>query len=144
MSRLTWKTLDPEEGQEKYEESFQRLEKEQGHHSQESERNIKKSVRQSSEKEMCGLMVENLRELETQWWQKRSAHRDEGIVERNNMESDRTERQEREEETPPGVGVSEMASMRVEETNMRVYTESEFKTEVVKCPALHRSEHGKT
>ena len=42
-----------------------------------------------------------------------------------------------------GVGVSEMASMRVEETNMRVYTESEFKTEVVKCPALHRSEHRK-
>ena len=36
-----------------------------------------------------------------------------------------------------------MTSMRVEETNMRVYTESEFKTEVEKCPALHRSEHGK-
>ena len=86
MSRLTWKTLDPEEGQEKYEEYFQRLEKEEGHHRQESERKIKKSIRQGSEKEMCGLMVENLRELETERWQKRSAHREEGV------QSERTKR----------------------------------------------------
>ena len=37
--------------------------------------------------------------------------------------------------------MSEMTRISVEETNMRVYTESEFETEVVKCPALHRSEH---
>ena len=34
------------------------------------------------------------------------------------------------------VGVSETASTRVEETNMRVYTESEFKTEVGKVPSI--------
>ena len=74
-SRLTWKTLDPEEGKEKHEEYFSCQEKEQGHHSQESERNIKKRIRQSreerktrSEKEICGMIVENLRELGTQRW----------------------------------------------------------------------------
>ena len=36
------------------------------------------------------------------------------------------------------MGVSEIASVRVEETSMRVFTESEFKTEMVKCPALDR------
>ena len=56
---------------------------------------------------------------------------------------ERKERQERQEETPPGVGVSEMASLRVDETNMRAYTVSEFKIEEEKCSALQRSEHSK-
>ena len=86
-SRLTWKTLDPEEGKEKHEEYFYCLERKnkgttarraRGTSRKESGRAGQTSEKRKtwSEKEICGMVVENLRELGTQRWQKRSASRE--------------------------------------------------------------------